>query len=276
MRADRADEAADPGPGTTGWGELAAIVVPLALLEAAVSAVGVARFDVYEGLVPPHYIAESRGQDLVSLLIAVPLLGVGLRGLRRARPWATMLTAGALLYVAYVSILYAYGGVANPLYFGYVACLGLSAFGLWRVWSRAELRAFEGVAASVPRRTVAVFLWIVSALLLVIWGGMGAAAIGEGAPSEANTILVTDLAFVIPGFVLAGAWLWRGRAEGALLGGSALSLNVVLNASIVAGQAMRPVHGFEPSWALGGFFAAIGLISLALLVPFLRGARADG
>jgi hypothetical protein len=254
------------------WPRLAALIVPLVVVEAVVSAVGAFVPEVYEGLVPPHYVAESRGQDLVSLVVAVPLLLLGLWRLRSGRPEAVMKTSGALLYVAYVSVLYAYGGVANPLYFGYVAALGLSVFGAWQVGSSVRIAPADA-PGRLPTRTTAVFLWVVAVLLLLIWGGMGVAAIEAGAPSEANTILVTDLAFVIPLFVLAGTWLWRRRPRGAVLGGSLLVFNVVLNASIVVGQAMRPVHGFEPSWGLGGFFAAIGLVSAALAVPFLRRAE---
>lgn len=239
-------------------------MLALIALEAVVAAVGVARPEVYDGLVPSHYIAESRGQDLTTLLLGLPTLLLGLRTLRRAPLAGTALAAGALLYVAYVSIIYAYGGVANVLYFGYVGALGLSAFATWRVLTQVDLGAVRPRWDELPRRSVALFLWLESALLVVVWSGLGVTAIAQGSASEANTILVTDLAFVIPGFVLAGVWLWRKDPRGLVAAGTAVVLNIVLNASIVAGQLMRLSRGIEPAWPLAVMFGALGLIASGL------------
>ncbi|MCA9617380.1 MAG: hypothetical protein KC731_00065 [Myxococcales bacterium] len=248
-----------------------ALIGPLVALEAIVSATGLVHPAVYEGLVPAHYVAESRGQDAVSLVLGIPALLVGLAGVRRGRLASAVLTIGALLYIAYVSVIYAYGGVANVLYFAYVACLGLACFATWRVGSLVDLETVGALFLRPPlTKSVAVFLWLESLLLLLVWGGLGAAAIAAGAPSEANTILVTDLAFVIPGFILAGVWLWQRRPHGVVLAGSALVLNVILNASIAAGQLMRLFHGIEPAWPLAGMFGFLGAASLALAIWFFR------
>jgi hypothetical protein len=220
---------------------------------------------VYEGLVPAHLIPESQGQDAVTLFLAVPLLLVAMRWLWQGQMRGTIVAAGTLAYTSYVYIIYAYGGVANGLYFAYVASLGLSVYGLIAVLVQAQTAQLPPDAADrIPRRAIAIFNWTISALLVVVWGGLATSAIVTRVPSEANLILVTDLAFVIPALVLAGIWLWQRQVWGVLLSAALLVMLVVLMLSITAGQIMKFAQGFEPAWGLVGLFGGIAVGALIL------------
>lgn len=243
------------------------IIVLLPLL-AATAASGLFFPKVYAGVVPSHLIPESQGQDAVTLFLAVPLLLLALRWLRAGDVRGPIAVAGTLGYTAYVYIIYAYGGVANWLYFAYIACLGLSVYGLTAVLVQTPPPALD--LDQLPRRAMALFNWAISALLVVVWAGLATTAIAAREPSEANAILVTDLAFVIPALVLVGVWLWQKRPYGVLLGGVMLVLLVVLTLSIVAGQIMKIAQGFTPQWFLVGLFGVIAVGALVLVVPTFR------
>ncbi len=255
-------------PVTMGRAPFILIVTLLPLL-LVTSAGGLFFPQLYVGVVPAHLIPESQGQDAVTLFLAVPLLLLALRWLRAGDVRGPIVAAGTLGYTAYISIIYAYGGVANWLYFAYIACLGLSVYGMLVVLLPTPPPAVD--AEQLPCRAVAIFSWVISLLLTVVWAGLAIMAMAAREPSEANAILVTDLAFVIPALLLVGAWLWQKRPYGVLLGGVILVLLLVLTLSIVTGQLMKIAQGFAPQWFLMGLFGAIAAGALLLAAPTFRG-----
>ncbi len=226
---------------------------------------------IYTGLVPEHLIPESQGQDAITLLLAIPLLFQALRWLGRRDLRGSILAAGVLGYTAYVYIIYAYGGVTNWLFLAYIACLGLAASGLSAI--QRDVRAFSvpsDIGESLPRRTVALFFWAISLLLAVLWIALAVNSSIARVPSEANLIIVTDLAFVIPALTLSGLWLWQARPEGVLLGSSLLVLLAVLMLSIVVGQGLKIMQGFVPQWGLVALFGAMAVGAIWLTIPVFR------
>src|ERR1700730_8540212 len=56
----------------------------------------------------PTWVSQARGQDLVTLLVGVPLLVVGLIGARRGSVRCLLLWLGAVGYMAYAYATYAF------------------------------------------------------------------------------------------------------------------------------------------------------------------------
>ena len=171
----------------------------------------------------PTWTSQARGQDLVTLLVGVPLLVVGLIGARRGSVRCLLLWLGAVGYMAYAYATYAFATHFNLLFLVYVLNFGLAAyalvFGLIRLDPGRVRSAFSPQA---PTRLVAATLVGLGLTTAVLWLGQDIPALlTGGVPSDVteaglltNPIHVLDLALVLPAAVLTGVFLARRRPWG--------------------------------------------------------------
>jgi hypothetical protein len=175
---------------------LSGVVVILATSAAAVGLYG---SNVYRN--DTLFFAEGfRGQDAVTLVVAVPLLvgaAVGSRaGSRRAR----LLLAGALAYFLYVYASMALGAAYNWLFLVYVALLSTSLFAFVGAVAARDLR----FTAAPPRLAPAIFMLVCGLVTAFVWlGPLVVAALERRPPDRLDgyTTMVTyalDLAIVAP------------------------------------------------------------------------------
>lgn len=161
---------------------------------------------------------QGIAQDVVTLLVAVPLLliasGMAQRGSFRAR----FVLAGTLAYFVVTYLFYLMMAMYNPLFLAYVVVLSVSVFALALVLAQFEVATLpHRFAVTAPIRGVGVFL-IVNALLIgMLWLSIVLPPLFSGAvvPREVEhyTTLVVqglDLALLLPLSVLAG-WLFLKR-----------------------------------------------------------------
>ena len=98
---------------------------PIAVLVAIAAGVGFFIDDIYRDA--PVNAAQAVGQDLITLVVALPTLVISailaLRGSRRAH----LVWLGVLVYLVYTYLTYALAIQFNPLFLVYVALLGCSA-----------------------------------------------------------------------------------------------------------------------------------------------------
>jgi hypothetical protein len=251
--------------------------VPLAGLVALVSAAGLLVPGLYRG--PEGWIVQARAQDLVDLIVVLPVLlasaWFAARGSRRA--WLIWL--GTLSYLVYAFAIYAFAVPQNRLFLGYVWAFGLS---LWSLVGGAALTDWAGLAAGfsgrAPVRVVAGFLLLLAGLFYLLWLAeeLPAALSGQVPASVAelelltNPVHVLDLAVMLPAMAMAGYLLARRRPLG--YGAAALVLTNVLfqNIAIALLMAYSMYAGAPgapgPIW----LFVSLALVSLALLWRYLR------
>ncbi|HXV94288.1 MAG TPA: hypothetical protein VD813_13370 [Pseudonocardia sp.] len=244
---ERRQAVAPPGLHTARV--LSAIIV---VLMVAASAAGLWVDGLYQDDAP--VAAMFRGYDLVTLVIAAPLLALTLLPALRGSVRAQLLWAGMLAYAAYDYALYVFGTAFNDVLLLHVALFSLSvfAFGL----ALANLDA-AGIAARfaprTPVRTISVVLLVVGLALGGIWvfQALRFAVSGE-APTEtllvlppANTHLayVLDLALLVPGYVLAAVLLWRRAPWGYVLAGVLLPFSVVYQLNYMTALAFQADAG---------------------------------
>ncbi|HET7400058.1 MAG TPA: hypothetical protein VFJ94_16195 [Intrasporangium sp.] len=225
----------------------------------------------------------NQGSDLVTLLLAIPVLALANHRYWRRSVGAALLVAGALSWFVYVSASMALGAMYNALFLVYVAVLSTSAFALGAVIRSVpvELLAarLEGVA---PRRATA-WLMVCSGLVTaVVWLGPLVGAAVSGRPPallDHYTTMVTDvldLALITPATLLAAWWLLRRRAEGYVLAVPLLALLVALLPMIASQTAFQVAAGvsFTPGEIVGpvGGFVVLAAWALPLLARTLRAA----
>jgi hypothetical protein len=184
--------------------------------------------------------------DVVNLLIGVPMLLGSIWLTRRARVVGLLLWPGALLYVAYIYLVYAFGRPVDWLTPAYVALVVLSAYntrdlmtGIDRESVRARLNG------AVPVRLTG---WV-----LVVFGGaffFRAAGVLAGAIVEGNALPLSEIGLLVADLAISALWIAGGIA-------------------MLRRKAIGYVSGLGLLFAASMLF--VGLIVVFLLQPVLVG-----
>ncbi|MGZ8571497.1 MAG: hypothetical protein ACXWW5_04645, partial [Actinomycetota bacterium] len=195
----------------------------VAALMIAASVAGLAIDGVYrEG----DWAREAlRGGDLVTLMLAAPILILALtlsiRGSHRAEPvWI-----GMLIYAVYNYAFYAFGTTFNDLLLLHIALLSMSVFALACAVPNLDRAA---IAATFREAIAARWVGLALAVVGVAQGGLWLFVVGRNAvtgelladvPVAAQHLVFTlDLALLVPALVVGGIMLFLRKPFGYLLG----------------------------------------------------------
>ncbi len=230
------------------------------------------------------YVAETwLGNDLVTLLLAIPtvLTGIGLERVGSVR--GRLLWLGGLGYGLYNYAFYLLGAALNALFPLYVAAVVIAGVGLILGLVATDART---VAASfrsdAPTRWVGGYLMFVALGLTAVWMVMWAAHLFFGAsapaddPAAFRLVAGLDLTLMVPALLCGGYLLWRARPWGAVIASVAavqatLYLTVLtLNAGLFLRRGLAEPPGELPVWGTLAVFTGAATIWL------LRAASSDG
>jgi len=219
---------------------LSAVLLPLM---AAAAAAGLGIDELYRETEP--VTAMLRAYDLVTLVVAVPVLAVCLSPAGRGSPRAQLVWLGMLGYAGYTYAIYVFGTSFNAAFLLHVALFSLAVFALVLALGGLDVAA---IAAGFGRRTP---VRLVSALLALLGAGLGAMwvfysvrfAVTGSPPEESLLVLpdtylhlayVLDLAFLVPTYLVAAVLLWRRHAWGYVLATGVAVFSVVYQVNYVA------------------------------------------
>ncbi|OGO58016.1 MAG: hypothetical protein A2Z32_06425 [Chloroflexi bacterium RBG_16_69_14] len=234
---------------------------PIAERLAATAAL-VAALAALAGFVPGLYrdpqvvVAQSHGQDLANL-VGVLVFALGLAAWARGSLRGRLIAIGALGYLFYSYVAFAFLVVLNPATVLYIAVLGFAgwsfAFGFAAVDDGDVEAAVDGHLA---RRATGVFLIALGLLFGATWLGQIAGSVTSGhLPADLvqfgwpmNPYFVLDLGFLLPLMALAGIRLLTNRPGGARLAVPllvfaplmALSILLTIVFGAADGQALEP------------------------------------
>jgi hypothetical protein len=224
--------------------------------------------------------AGNRGTDVVTLLIALPLLALAVLGCRRGSlRWQLVLT-GALAYFLYVSASVAVGAAFNQVFLVYVVVFGASLWGFILSIIGIDRTGLTDVVRLGPRRPPAVLMIVSGVVTAVIWVGPVLVAQFTGtAPErlESYTTLVTvaiDCAVIAPAAIASGFLIWLRRVWGYLMAAPLLILLAMLAPLITAQTLSQLAAGvvLTPGEVVGPVsgFAILALAAVAVGWPLLR------
>ena len=211
-------------------------------------------------------VAAFRGNDLVTLLVAAPVLAVAMLASRRQQSSTSVLVwLGMLHYGVYNYAYYSFGAAFNSVFLLHVAALVASIGGLLMLATSIDAgRAARGVTGGTRARVVAGFTTFVGVALVAAWGGLAMRFAVTGTlpanvmpPAAVHLVYAIDLSLLAPVFVVAGVLLWRREPWGAVLA-------VAINASGAVYLAVL--------WAVGGFQANAGIPGTTWLSPVAIGS----
>jgi hypothetical protein len=168
-------------------------------------------------------IRQAQSGDVATLLVAVPLLGIGLWRARAGSSAGRYVALGALGFLAYTYAIFAFSVEINPATPVHIAIVGLAVWSLILMASSIEGSPPDpALAARLPRRTTAGFLLVVVALFAFTWLGQIAGAITSGhlPPGvvdlnlPTNPVYTLDLAFALPLLTIGAIRLLQADPRG--------------------------------------------------------------
>ncbi len=225
------------------------------------------------------------GNDLVTLLVAAPILAAALVLARRGSQRARLVWLGMLAYTLYNYAFYLFGAAFNSLFLVYVALFALSIFAL--VFGLAGFDAkgiSERFRASTPVRWISGYMLVLALFLggfhialslsYVFTGQVPQMIVAVGHPT--NLIAALDLTMVVSVNVLGAIWLWKRQPWGYVLAAIANVKGAVymlaLTASVVSAFQAGATDELTQI-ALWGLIGVASLIASVFLLGNLESTR---
>jgi hypothetical protein len=225
--------------------------------------------------------ALYRGQDVVMLVVGIPLLVLSALLYRRGSLRGGLLLMGTLAYFLYVYASMALGAAYNPLFLLYIALFSASLFAFVLAFVSLDRQALAArLSGQLPHRPIALFMFICGLLTLAVWLGPLLGSLMQGQPPKflgSYTTIVTDvldLGIIVPATFLAGVLLLRRATLGYLVTFALLVIIVILLPGIIASTVSQLAAGVsfttgEIAGPITGFLL-LGLVAGWIVVIFLR------
>jgi hypothetical protein len=221
-------------------------------------------------------VAQVQANDLVMLVLGLPLLLVSfwlaLRGSLRGR----LLLTGTLGFILYTYTSMSFGAAYNKLFLVYVAIFSLSLFAFILTMMSFDLKSLPAhFSEKLPRRGIAGLLYFAAAFLTLAWlGRIAPTVLQDQIPALENVttmfIQAMDLGLIVPLCVLAGTLLLRREAWGYLLSSVALLKFLTMGIAVaLMGLNMARV-GVPVSAGMVVIFTTLALVNLVMVVLLLR------
>jgi len=246
------------------------LTIIIAILAAVAAAGGLSLAGLYRDSYP--YKTAWLGNDLVTLLVVVPLLIISLVFSQRGSQRGKLVWLGLLSYLFYNYAFYLFGAAFNWFFLLYVALFSLAiytlALGLYTLDVRGLSNNFR---PETPRISISLFLLFVSLPLGIFEIGQCLNFIFTNkVPAVPSLIFALDLSIVVPNTVLAAILLWKKHPWGYVLSlimlvkaftyGLVLSLSTALIASFSLTSTWDPLMPFYVFVAFGGLIGSVVLL----------------
>ena len=227
------------------------------------------------------YAAQARAQDLVTLIIGLPLLIVSLILSNKNSIKGKLLLTGTLGYFLYTYISYSFLVTYNGFFLIYVALMSLSFFSFVLNITSGELKGLEKrFEQKFPRKYIGIVNIIMGMGICLLWLGMIIPSIGV-IPSvlEHHTTFVIqalDLGFIVPVAILSGVLLIKNKSLGYLL----TSVFIIKGTTLVLAVCMMAifmiVSGVKVTIVEITMFPLIALICIINLYLLLKNLKTNG
>lgn len=212
--------------------------------------------------------AAFRGNDFITLVVAVPLLAGGMFLARRGSKRAVVIWFGALAYMLYNYVFYLYGAAFNVFFLLYVALVSLS---IWALVSGLIQLDAEGIKQQfrpgTPVRWVSGYALFIAVLLAVLWIGQTVAFMITGevpvpitqTAHPTGVVFATDLTLLAPTMAVGAIWLWQRRPWGYVLCSMLMVKGTTYMLAMILMSVFADRAGIPGAWDLAPLWAALGV-----------------
>ena len=226
------------------------------------------------------YVAQAVAQDVVTLVLGLPLLVAGILLTRRGSLRGRLLLTGTLGYMLYTYTSYTFLMAYNQLFLLYVALFSACLFAFILAMKELDPELIQKqVSEKFPRIGIVVFMSIIAAFLLMAWTGRILPALVAGIPPfglESYTTLVIqalDLGVIVPTSALSAVLLWKKRPWGYALSAVVLIKGLTMGAALVAMIINMLLAGLPANMVEIVMFTGIALTALVFTLLLFRSIR---
>jgi len=221
-----------------------------------------------------------RGTDAITLFVCVPVLFFSIVLYGRGSLRGKILLTSMLAYFLYNSASLALGAAYNDLLLVYIASFSMSLFAFILAFASIDLQILaERTSSNLAHRSVAIFLFIAGASLLVWVMDIVVALANGGVPANlgpytTEATYTLDLGIILPTAYLAGVLVWRRTPLGTLLAAIVITLNVSIGLVVASQSIMQFLDGIilKPAEyaAYVAPFVTLSLIAIGLVYNIHR------
>ena len=233
----------------------------------------------------PFVRAIWQGNDLVTLLVALPLLAYGLIGTLNGSRKANLIRLGMLDTLFYAYTFYLFSAAFNAFFLVYSLLVTFSLLGLILGLMDLDLAAVKELFSDkTPVRWIGGYQIFVGLGLSVVYLLQISAFIfsGEVPAIIAKTDHIThivpalDMTFVIPWLLLGGILIWQRKAWGYVISSIMMVKGVVYMLTLAVGSASAALAGFPESGAEIPLWGILWIGFVVLGIWMLASTRKQG
>jgi hypothetical protein len=200
--------------------------------------------------------AAFRGNDLATLLLAVPVLAVALVQARRGSERARLVWFAVLAYNVYNYAFYLFGMAFNDFFLLYAALVSLSLIAL--AFAIPAIAAIHWPVRQARARVVAGYMAVVGVMFGAMWVIQAVRFLASGTVPKVITdsgqhtsiVFALDLTLIVPTMLIGAVLLWRDRPVGVVLGVVMNVLGALYMAALAIVGAFQVRAGISgASWA---------------------------
>ncbi|MBL0345064.1 hypothetical protein [Candidatus Villigracilis affinis] len=225
--------------------------------------------------------ALSNGTDAIALFVGLPLLLIGYMSYRRGSLRGSLFLIGMLLYFLYIGATYTFSVLFNSMFLIYTALFSASLFATIIALTDFDIQYLASkVTSNIPRRGIAIFMFVAGLGTLMLWLSELIAPIMTGqAPVNLGhyTTMFThgfDSAVITPACVITGIYLLKRKPLGYLLAAPLLILCTIIGVTVIAQTTSQTLAGFV--FPIGvyigmiGSWVVMGAFAVGLAISFFR------
>lgn len=224
--------------------------------------------------------AQMQGNDLITLLVGLPLLAISTYLAFRGSLRGKLLLTGTLGFFLYTYMSMATLASYNAFFLIYVAIFTLSFYAFILCMMSFDLETLpQAFLEKLPHRWIAALMFLIGTFLLMSWmGRIVPPLLQGGTPLLENTttlvIQFMDLGLIVPLAFLGGVLLLRRDAWGYLLSSIMLTKGITLGLGVSAMGINMARMGVEDGLGVVVPFLVITFLNIVMVVQLLKNVEA--
>lgn len=185
--------------------------------------------------------AQGQAQDLITLLVALPVLAFSAWQIMHGHLKARLIWVGAMMYLAYTYAIAAFQVEFNQLFLLYVIILSCSFYAMMLGFNKIQSDEVQ-LSEQLPYRAVSGIAGFIAVAYYGMWLGDALPAVLDSTPPEAvlkdniptSAVHVLDMGFYLPFLVAGAVLLWQRKPLGVIITTIALSFGVLMGLAVAA------------------------------------------